>query len=75
MPRSETGAVIHDAGFIAERAVRLAETGEIVAADGTVIQTEARSLCIHGDNPEAVAIATRVRSALEAAGIAIKSAF
>lgn len=75
MPRSEPGAVIHDAGLIAERAVRLAETGEIVAADGTVIQTEAKSLCIHGDNPEAVAIARRVREALEAAGIAIKAAF
>jgi len=75
MPRSEPGAVIHDAGFIAERAVRLANTGEIVAADGTVIQTEAKSLCIHGDNPEAVGIARRVRDALEAAGIAIRAAF
>lgn len=75
MPRSEAGAVLHDAGFIAERAVRLAETGEIVAADGTAIQTEARSLCIHGDNPEAVAIARRVRDALEGAGIAVRPAF
>lgn len=75
VPRSEPGAVLHDAGFIAERAVRLAQTGEIVAVDGSVIQTEARSLCIHGDNPEAVAIAKGVRTALEAAGIAVKSAF
>lgn len=75
MPRSEPGAVIHDAGLIAERAVRLAQTGEIVAADGTVLQTEAKSLCIHGDNPEAVAIARRVRDALEAAGIAVRPAF
>lgn len=75
MPRSEPGAVIHDAGFIAERAIRLAQTGEIVAADGTVIQTDAKSLCIHGDNPEAVAIARHVRAALEAAGIAIRAAF
>jgi UPF0271 protein len=75
VPRSEPGAVIHDAGFIAERAVRLAETGQIVAIDGTVIETAARSLCIHGDNPEAVAIARAVRDALEASGIAIRSAF
>ncbi len=75
MPRAEPGAVIHDAGFIAERAVRLAQTGEIVAADGTVIQTDAKSLCIHGDNPKAVAIARQVRTALEAAGIAIRAAF
>lgn len=75
LPRSEPGAVIHDAGFIAERAVRLAETGEIIAADGTVIQTDAKSLCIHGDNPEAVEIARQIRAALEAAGIAIRAAF
>ena len=60
---------------IADRAIRLAQTGEIVAADGTVIQTDAKSLCIHGDNPEAVAIARQVRTALEAAGIAIRAAF
>ncbi|RYE70719.1 MAG: LamB/YcsF family protein, partial [Hyphomicrobiales bacterium] len=75
LPRTEAGAVIHDAGLVADRAIRLAETGEIVATDGTVIRTEAKSLCIHGDNPEAVAIARRVRDDLEAAGIAIRAAF
>ncbi|HEY9013073.1 MAG TPA: 5-oxoprolinase subunit PxpA [Devosia sp.] len=75
VPRSEEGAVIHDPGFIAERAVRLAETGEIVAADGAIIHTEAKSLCIHGDNPEAVGIARQVRYALEGAGIAVRPAF
>jgi UPF0271 protein len=75
VPRAEPGAVLHDAGLIAERAVRLAEAGEIVAADGSVIRTQATSLCIHGDNPEAVAIARQVRAALEAAGIAVRSSF
>lgn len=71
VPRSADGAVLHDAGLIAERCVRLAEQGEIVAVDGTVLKVGARSICIHGDNPEAVAIAREVRKALEAAGIAI----
>lgn len=75
VPRSEPDAVLHDADMIAERAVRLALHGEITAIDGSLIRTEAKSLCIHGDNPEAVAIARRVRSALEAAGIAVRSAF
>ena len=47
---------------IAERAVRLALKSEIVAIDGTVIATEAQSLCIHGDTAEAVEIARRVRT-------------
>ena len=71
VPRSAPGAVLHDAEAIAERALRLAQQGEIVAIDGTVIVTEARSLCIHGDTPEAVEIARAVRAALEAAGIGI----
>jgi len=73
VPRSDAGAVLHDPAAIAERAVRLAQHGEIVAVDGTVIPTEARSLCIHGDTPEAVEIARAVRAALEAAGIGIAS--
>lgn len=75
VPRQQEGAVLHDAGLITERAIRLAETGEIVAIDGTVLHTDARSLCIHGDNPEAIAIARAVRDGLEAAGIAVRSAF
>lgn len=73
VPRSDAGAVLHDPAAIAERAVRLAQHGEIVAVDGTVIPTEARSLCIHGDTPEAVEIARAVRAALEAASIGIAS--
>ena len=71
VPRTAPDAVLHDAGQIAERCVRLAEQGEIVAVDGSVLKVGARSICIHGDNPEAVAIARRVRQALEAAGVTI----
>jgi UPF0271 protein len=31
------------------------------------------SLCVHGDTPGAVALARQVRSALEAAGIAVQA--
>lgn len=75
VPRSEAGAVLHDAGTIAERAVRLATAGELVAVDGTVFRSGARSLCIHGDNAEAVAIARRVRDALEAEGVEIAAPY
>jgi UPF0271 protein len=75
VPRSDPGAVLHDRGAIAERAVRLAQQGEIVAIDGTVIKTAARSFCIHGDTPDAVAIARAVRTALEAAGVEVRAPF
>ena len=75
VPRSEPGAVLHDPAEIAERAVRLARAGELVAIDGSMIRTGATSLCIHGDTAEAVAIAHAVRRALENAGIGIASPY
>ncbi len=71
LPRAQEDAVLHDPVAIAERCVRLATAGEIVAADGTVLKVGARSICIHGDNPEAAAIARHVREALEGAGVSI----
>ena len=73
VPRSEPGAVLHDVEAIAARAIRLARQGELVAIDGSVFTTTARSLCIHGDTPEAVEIARGLRAALEAEGIAVRS--
>jgi 5-oxoprolinase (ATP-hydrolysing) subunit A len=71
VPRSAEGAVLHDAEEIAARCLRLAQDGEIVAVDGTVLTVGARSICIHGDNPEALGIARAVRAALEKAGVSI----
>jgi 5-oxoprolinase (ATP-hydrolysing) subunit A len=73
VPRSEPGAVLHEADAIAARAVRLALSGELVAAGGAIIVSAARSLCIHGDNAEAVAVARAVREALADAGVAVAS--
>ena len=74
VPRQMPGAVLHDPVAIAARAVRLAEQNEIVAADESLVRTEARSLCIHGDTPDAVAIARAVKDALAANGVEIRAA-
>jgi len=74
VPRQMPGAVLHDPAAIAERAVRLARNGEIVAADGSIVATTARSLCIHGDTPDAVAIARAVKAALAAEGVEVRPA-
>lgn len=69
--RSEPGAVIADVDAIAARAVRLAVDHEIEAIDGATIAVHARSLCVHGDSPDAVALAAAARAALESAGVGI----
>jgi len=71
VPRSDPGAVLHDAAEVAERCVRMATKGEIVAIDGGVIAVKAASICVHGDTPGAVQIARTVRGALEEAGVTL----
>lgn len=69
VPRREPGALLTDTAQVVDRAVRLAERGEIVAVDGTVLAVRAASLCLHGDTPGAVAHARAVRAALVDAGV------
>ena len=60
LPRSEPGAVVHDSDVVVARAVRLAQTGEVVAVDGSVLHLAPRSLCLHGDTPGAVGLGRQV---------------
>ena len=71
VPRTAPGALLHDPATVAARAVRLAQDGEVDAVDGSVVQAEAASLCLHGDSPGAVAMARAVRAALDAAGVEV----
>jgi len=73
VPRSQDDAVLHDAGHVAERAVRLATKGEVEAVDGTVLRMEPHSLCLLGDTPGSIGSAGAVRAALEQAGVELES--
>ena len=72
-PRSMEGALIRDPKRAALRAVQMVLEGEIEALDGGRVKVEAETLCVHGDNPEAVAIARAVREALVEHGVEIKA--
>jgi UPF0271 protein len=72
-PRDTVGAVLHDPETIAGRVVRLARDGVVEAVDGTLVRVRAASVCVHGDTPGAVAIATAVRGALERAGVEVRA--
>ena len=43
--------------------------GRVTAADGTDIAISAESVCVHGDSPGAVRIASAVRDRLVGAGV------
>ena len=69
--RSHANAVLHDPVEVARRAVQMVGEGTVQSVEGDVVQVPIRSLCIHGDTPGAVAIATAVKAALTAADVVI----
>lgn len=71
VPRSESGAVLTDVEAVAERALRMVQSGTVLAADGGVVSIRAESLCTHSDGSNAVEIVGAVRRRLQSAGVAI----
>lgn len=71
--RREPGAVLSDPAVVAERAVRFATEGTVVAVDGSVVDARARSICVHSDTPGALDLVKAVRAGLVAAGVRVAS--
>ncbi|QIM17646.1 LamB/YcsF family protein [Leucobacter coleopterorum] len=71
--RREPDAVLHDPVSVAERMLRLVQTGAITARDGSEVAVRAESICVHGDSPAAVDLARAVRASLLGAGIELSS--
>ncbi len=69
--RERPGAVISDPEAVTARAVRMATEHTVETIDGDVIELEAQTLCVHGDSPGSVALATAIRAGLEAAGFTL----
>ncbi len=71
--RKMPDALIDSPEIAAAQALRIALGGGVVAVDGSNVPLSAETICIHGDGPNAVAIARTIRSAFELAGVAIKA--
>ena len=70
--RKLPSAVLHDPDEAAARVQAMVREGAIISATGKRIPVAIDTVCVHGDNPAAVAMAARVRAKLEQAGIAIR---
>jgi len=73
VPRSQPGAVIHDPEQALAHVRAMLDAGALVSAGGHHIPVQAGSVCIHGDSPDAVALARHLRDGLVAAGYALAS--
>jgi 5-oxoprolinase (ATP-hydrolysing) subunit A len=71
VPRSEPDAVLTDPAVIAARAVSMVTDGVVETVSGHLVELTPRSVCVHGDTPGAVRIATAVREALAQAGVTL----
>ncbi len=65
LPRSNAGAVFHETATILDRVKRLAEEGVLLSASGKKILLAPDTLCVHGDNPQSVALVQDIRRVLD----------
>ncbi len=70
--RKEKGAVIHDPGEVVERVLRMVTEGKVRTFSGEDLTINPDTICVHGDNPEAVALTSQIKAKLDQEGISIK---
>ena len=71
--RKLPGAMIKDEELAIKRVVRMVKEGKVTSINGNDIAIKADSICVHGDNPKALAFVKNIRETLISEGVEIKS--
>lgn len=71
--RKLPGAVIHDQDLAIQRIKMMVLEGKVKTIDGKTIDIVADSICVHGDNPQAVNFVKYIRESLISEGIEVKA--
>ncbi|WP_422447756.1 LamB/YcsF family protein [Thermoanaerobacterium sp. DL9XJH110] len=69
--RKLPNAVIHDEELACKRVLRMVKEGVVEAVDGSLVKVKADTICVHGDNPQAVEFANKIKKTLEENGVII----
>jgi len=72
-PRSQPNAMIEDEDASIEQVKRMVTEGVVRSVSGKDVRVRADTLCIHGDQPHALAFAKRIRGDLTHAGVEVKA--
>ncbi|HOW54056.1 MAG TPA: 5-oxoprolinase subunit PxpA [Syntrophorhabdaceae bacterium] len=72
LSRSRPGAVIKDAGVIAQRAISMVKRKGTESLNGRWIDLAIDTICIHGDNRESILAAPMIRRRAEREGIEVR---
>jgi UPF0271 protein len=71
--RKHQGAIIQDACEVVRRATTVVEEGTVQAINGEEVSLgKVHTICVHGDNSEAVKLAEALRKGLTRAGVQVK---
>ena len=70
-PRTQPDAMIHDPALAIAQVRRMIDAGKVKSTNGAEVAVRADTLCIHGDEPNAVEFAKRIRAALNADGVRV----
>jgi len=72
-PRTRPDALVEDEGVAVAQVLRMLREGMVRATDGSEVKIEVDTVCLHGDAPQAVAFAGRLRRELAAAGVGVRA--
>ncbi|MFP7492906.1 5-oxoprolinase subunit PxpA [Terribacillus saccharophilus] len=72
-PRSQANAMVHDVNEAVDRVITMIQEGKVTAVDGTDIAIQADTICVHGDEPEALRFVQELRKRLETEQIDIRN--
>jgi len=72
-PRTQPNAMIEDEQASIAQVKRMVTEGIVRSVNGNDVRVRADTLCIHGDQPHALAFAKRIRNDLAAAGVEVKA--
>ncbi len=64
-PRDRPNAVLRSEESILSQVKQIAQYGKVTSSDGVVVAIEADTLCVHGDNEEAIKLIAKIRAQLE----------
>lgn len=69
--RKKEGAVIHNKAIAIDRVIRMVKEGRVTAITGEDILIQADTICVHGDNPQAVSFVEAIKVALKNEGVEV----
>jgi UPF0271 protein len=72
-PRSEENAVIRDLDVVEKQLINMIKEGKVQSISGKLVPIKADTVCVHGDNPQALIFLDKLREKLRNEGIIITS--